>query len=334
MKKNTSPRISLLGKQFDFPMVKSIGYDHILNPIALKTHRHQGFELTFIISGEVCWEVTVGSGDALKLSGGSMAITQPRTPHKGQWGIISPSTLFWIVLEPSTSTLIKDAAVSESERDALYELFTQVGNASAEMEKEIVSILKMLLNEMRKLKFQPSSALLKVSVRALVSTLLVKCAEGLVGCKPRLKKHLLANKAIDFMNKNISRDISVPDIAGSLGLSAARFSEAFKKEIGTSPALYLSRLRCDKARELLETTNFSITKICFSLGFSSTQYFAHVFKKHTGMTPKQYRSAQKTLDNSHKNGKSTNFIVRDTNRGYRSNARIAPCSQLEDQESH
>ena len=46
--------------------------------------------------------------------------------------------------------------------------------------------------------------------------------------KPRLKKHFWANKALDFMSKNISRDISVPDIAESLGLSAARFSEAFK----------------------------------------------------------------------------------------------------------
>jgi hypothetical protein len=86
--------MSLFGEEFDFPLVKSMGYDHILKPIALKTHRHQGCELTFIISGEVCWEMAVGSGEELRLSGGSMAITQPRIPHKGEWGIISPSTLF------------------------------------------------------------------------------------------------------------------------------------------------------------------------------------------------------------------------------------------------
>lgn len=289
MKQKTSPRMSLFGKEFDFPLVKSMGYDHILKPIALKTHRHQGFELTFIISGEVCWEVPVGSGEAMRLSGGSMAITQPRTPHKGQWGIISPSTLFWIVLEPTSSSLTKDGALAKSELAALYELFAKVGNSSAEMGEKVVSLLNLLLEEMRELKLQPDSVLLKVSVRALVSALLVKCAEGLAERKPRLKKRLLANKAMGFMRSNISKDISVLDIAESLGLSAARFGEAFKKETGTSPALCLSRLRCDKARELLETTTFSITKICFSIGFSSTQYFAHVFKKHTGMTPKQYR---------------------------------------------
>jgi two-component system response regulator YesN len=147
---------------------------------------------------------------------------------------------------------------------------------------------------MRQLKLQPDFAMIKVSLRSLVIALLVKCADGFIVPKLRLKKHLLANKAIDFMSKNIFRDISVPDIAESLVLNVARFSESFKNETGTSPALCLSRLRCERARELLENTSFTITKICFLLGFSSTQYFANVFKKHTGMTPKQYRSAQKT----------------------------------------
>ena len=176
MKQKTSPRMSLLGEEFDFPLVKSMGYDHILKPIALKTHRHQGFELTFIISGEVCWEVPVGSGDALRLSGGSMAIIQPRTPHKGQWGIISPSTLFWIVLEPCSSSLAKDGALAECELETLYEVFSKVGNASAEMEEKVVLLLKMVIEEMRELKLHSGSVLLKVSVRALVSALLVKCA--------------------------------------------------------------------------------------------------------------------------------------------------------------
>jgi two-component system response regulator YesN len=128
----------------------------------------------------------------------------------------------------------------------------------------------------------------------LLAALLLESAKILlVADRTVSKRGSVSNKALAFMMENISRDISVPDMAGALGLSPARFSEAFKSETGVSPARCLSGLRCDKARELLESTNFTITKISFSLGFSSTQYFAHVFKKHTGMTPKQYRAVRR-----------------------------------------
>ncbi|MCB6603699.1 helix-turn-helix transcriptional regulator, partial [Erysipelatoclostridium ramosum] len=54
---------------------------------------------------------------------------------------------------------------------------------------------------------------------------------------------------------------------------------------------YLIRLRVQQAKELLETTNYSIAQISDSCGFSSQSYFSQVFKKACGMTPNAYRKS-------------------------------------------
>ncbi|MCK5844653.1 MAG: helix-turn-helix transcriptional regulator [Victivallales bacterium] len=292
MKRKQPTRITLSGNVFGSRQIKAIGYDHILSPISLKTHRHQGFELTFIVSGEVCWLMPLSTPQALKLNGGEMAIIQPNTPHKGQWGIISPSTLFWIILNPLDSEVDDEAPLSATEIGSLYDIFSNAGNRKAAINSSIESLLSMLLDKMVEIECSSTaSTFAAASLKTLSAALLLESArvfEG--GGEQKKKRRLVSDKAIAFMMKNLSRDISVPDIAESLVLSPAHFSETFKRETGLSPALCLSGLRCDKARELLESTDFTITKICFSLDFSSTQYFAHVFKKHTGMTPKQYRA--------------------------------------------
>jgi AraC-like DNA-binding protein len=67
------------------------------------------------------------------------------------------------------------------------------------------------------------------------------------------------------------------------------FHEKFLKEVRLTPAEYLTRLRMKKAKQLLKISKKSITEIAFDLGFSSSQYFATVFKKVTGITPRFYR---------------------------------------------
>ncbi|MEA2012690.1 MAG: AraC family transcriptional regulator [Verrucomicrobiota bacterium] len=91
------------------------------------------------------------------------------------------------------------------------------------------------------------------------------------------------------MRLNIRKDISVADVAEYVNMSTARFSEKFKKETGLSPADSLSRMRCNKAKQMLSSSRHSITDIAFQLGFSSSQYFASVFKKYTGKTLSEFR---------------------------------------------
>ena len=64
---------------------------------------------------------------------------------------------------------------------------------------------------------------------------------------------------------------------------------AFKKYKGVSPINYLINIRISEAKHLLQTTNYSVSKIAQSIGFSSQSYFSQVFRKELEMTPLQYR---------------------------------------------
>jgi AraC-like DNA-binding protein len=291
MRKKRPSRIELDSKSFDFPFVKAIGYDHILNPIPLRTHKHQGYELTFILSGEVCWMLT-DCKETLQLTGNAMAVIQPETQHKGKWDIISPAAFFWILLDPSSTNTTRNSILKEHDITKINTTLAKAGNKSCKMSGEIEVLLEMLLTEMQQLTKKNKNQLAAASIRSLLSIIILKSVERF----SEQQQDMLGvyktglSQAIAFMNKNIARDISVTEIANNSGISVTRFSENFKKEMGISPAQYFSRLKCDKAREILLSTSYSITRICFSLGFSSTQYFANVFKKYTGMSPRKYRA--------------------------------------------
>ena len=95
-----------------------------------------------------------------------------------------------------------------------------------------------------------------------------------------------------IMNENVLIEISLQEIASRLNISYTTFRKNFKKYVGVAPAKYFSELRLAKAKQLLSETTDSIKEIAYMLQFSSIEHFATIFKKATGMTPKDYRQAK------------------------------------------
>jgi len=84
-------------------------------------------------------------------------------------------------------------------------------------------------------------------------------------------------------------DLSLSDVAGHVNHSACHFSAIFSQETGQTFKEYLTELRMKKARELLRTTTLKAFEICDQVGYKDPHYFSHVFHKHTGLTPIEYR---------------------------------------------
>jgi len=95
--------------------------------------------------------------------------------------------------------------------------------------------------------------------------------------------------SIDFLTNNIHENLQLADLANASGYSLSRFKVKFRDEIGITPAEYITRQKIEKSKELLLTTNDSITEIAYSLGFSSSNYFCAVFKKIMDSTPTDFR---------------------------------------------
>ncbi len=98
-------------------------------------------------------------------------------------------------------------------------------------------------------------------------------------------------RCIELMHARLSQDISLDELAAEARLSPFHFARMFKQSTGVPPRVYLTRLRVEKACELLETTDLPVTDIAQEVGYSSNQVLARVFTKHQRMSPTEYRRA-------------------------------------------
>lgn len=98
---------------------------------------------------------------------------------------------------------------------------------------------------------------------------------------------------VNYIKKNYTRDISSKDICNHFYCSRSKVSHSFNRGMGMSISNYINILRCDGAKELLKTSELSVTEIAFSVGFKDSNYFTGVFKKTVGMTPSVFRKKYK-----------------------------------------
>lgn len=98
-----------------------------------------------------------------------------------------------------------------------------------------------------------------------------------------------------IMNENLCREIDPEQLAARLNLSYSWFRKAFKDYTGYAPAKYFQELKMRKAKQLLVGSTHSVKEICFMLGYTSTEHFSNLFKKHAGITPLKYRAFGRDL---------------------------------------
>lgn len=103
------------------------------------------------------------------------------------------------------------------------------------------------------------------------------------------KNKELMKTAVSFIAKNYASGLSLEYVSKQVHLNPAYFSTLFKKEVGYSFKEYLNMIRIEESKRLLTNSSYSIVDIAIAVGFEDQSYFSKVFKKYTGMTPKQFR---------------------------------------------
>ncbi len=97
--------------------------------------------------------------------------------------------------------------------------------------------------------------------------------------------------ATEYINENLEKDLTLAEIAASVGMSPYHFARAFKQITGFPPHQYLIKRRIEKAKCLLADSNLAIAEIAYRVGFASQSHFTTLFRKHTTTTPKAYRDS-------------------------------------------
>ena len=103
------------------------------------------------------------------------------------------------------------------------------------------------------------------------------------------KNNELVKKSVQYISKNFSKPLSLDKVAKQVHLNPAYFSTMFKQSTGSSFKEFLNIVRVEESKRLLANTDYSLIDIAIATGFEDQSYFSKVFKKYTGLTPKQYR---------------------------------------------
>lgn len=94
----------------------------------------------------------------------------------------------------------------------------------------------------------------------------------------------------NYIFKHIYEDLTLTKLAHHVSVNPKYLSNLFKKEVDISITNYIQKVKIDEAKKLMSFSNYSLLEIHALLNFTDQSYFTKVFKKHTGLTPKQYRN--------------------------------------------
>jgi AraC family transcriptional regulator, exoenzyme S synthesis regulatory protein ExsA len=131
--------------------------------------------------------------------------------------------------------------------------------------------------------------LLKLKIKELILLLLqTNNAKNIIS----LFSHLFTPRQANFKEvilTHLFSNISVPELAVLSGRSLSTFKRDFENYFKDTPASYIKEQKLLKANELLISTDFSVSEICYEVGFSDTSHFTKLFKLKYHLTPSGYR---------------------------------------------
>lgn len=242
----------------------------------LYPHAHpDAFEVCLLTRGQVNWWV---EERGYTLSAGDVFITQPGERHGAIGSIVQPCELYWVqfVVDDLSGW---DHDGKDSLRRALALLPERFFHASS----GLAACIMALVTEHRR-----SDQYSKTAARAALQTALIAIVrESSEAHKPSLSRPV--QQALIWMTDRIEEPFNVEEVAAAVGFSAARLQARFQQEMSTSVGEHRSRLRLQRAKELLAGTDVSVTEIAHRLSFPSSQYFATFFRRRVGVTPSRYR---------------------------------------------
>ncbi len=106
-----------------------------------------------------------------------------------------------------------------------------------------------------------------------------------------------AAQVIHYMDENVSRNLSLQDIAKHFKYSPSHFSALFQKETGYSPINYYIQLKVRRACQYVELSQLRFFEIADMVGFNEPAYFTRIFTKVMGMSPSEYRHREAPNNN-------------------------------------
>jgi AraC family L-rhamnose operon regulatory protein RhaS len=255
----------------------------------LAPHRNAGLEIVFVRRGHLLWQT---EGVAEPVPPGSVYFTLPEQEHGSAEEFEPGHEWIYVILAPGKAgPLHPKLGFTKAEETEITGLLKGARRHSLGGGAAMETILGELETEMRGPGYLHEARVAALARAAVIE--LARCvrahrtkAEPTVrsGAQERVRR-LVAAVAADP-----ARSWTLGEMAAYCRLGRTRFATVFRDQAGDSPTRFVQRMRVRMACRLLRESERSITHIAFECGFGTSQYFAQIFRRHTGgMKAGEYR---------------------------------------------
>ncbi|MGY6647850.1 helix-turn-helix domain-containing protein [Wenyingzhuangia sp. IMCC45574] len=279
--------------------LNSIGYWDASTPQdwGLDWHRNEGIEFHFLESGSMPYSQ---ENSQTILKPGDLTITRPWEIHRVGNPNVGIGKFYWVIIDLGVRRPHQEwewpewITLTPSDLDRLT-------TALRKNEKQIWKTnanFKDCFSKIHKTIHQDKEGSSASSIRLLVNYLLVLILELIDSEEIPLNETLTDSSRsvkifLDELENNLQKNWTVEEMAKSAGVGLTRFTYHCKQITNLTPMKYLNIRRLELSKELLikePTTN--ITEIAYSCGFTSSQYFATLFKKYEKCTPNEFKTKE------------------------------------------
>ena len=236
-------------------------------------HQHDCYELYYLEDGEIVYYIDDGVYPARK---GDFVLIPPGKSHKTLPRRSLAHTRILIYL---ASEFLQETA---KEYPALYDAFDHVLITTGSRQTA-QRLLEGLLKE-------DAGEKNPVMIRAMLTELLVNLERwSRLEPVPGAEKNGKVQEIATYLDKHFKEDLSLETLAERFYMNPTYLSRIFRRGTGMTYSEYLTRCRIREAVFLLNHTEKKIMEIATETGFHSDNHFCKIFRKHMGVSPKQFR---------------------------------------------
>jgi AraC-like DNA-binding protein len=243
----------------------------------IEPHTHPVWEIYLQMHGVTHW---VAAGQAYQLPPAGLLAVAPEVPHHLA-GPARANHHFYFAAIDLAPVLRRHPGLADRWRQAPAAIHRSGAGALAEPFAQLVQELTIRRD-------YPAEGLALAVDRILlaVTRLLAPPVPA-----SRLAVHPAVRTVRELMDREFDQRWTLGALAARVGLAPGYLAGLFTAQLGQPPHQYLNERRIDRARQLLASSDLSITAISVELGFSSSQHFARAFRQAAGCTPSAYRAA-------------------------------------------
>lgn len=255
-------------------VISSCGIYRVLTVPSLRTFRPNGrrdFQLLYVSGGSA---VFYKKKMPFTASAGTMIVYSPGEPQEYIYSASSQTEVCWVHFSGA------DAASLPG-----YAGFGEQGVLDAGILSDYRQLFLQMIQELQ-LARPGYEELLPLLMRQLF----VMIRRHTLECESRRARiPAKIQEAVQYFNEHFSEPVSISGYAENQHISVCWFIRSFRLSMGISPMQYITSVRLNRARTLLESTDYTIQEISSMVGYDNPLYFSRIFRRQMGEPPSHYR---------------------------------------------